>query len=243
MEIHKPRSVHSFREFLSEIAVVVVSIAIALSGEQLIEHLHNRHKAAEARAGIRDEIVHNLTALSWRAATQKCIDQRIEVIAHLLDESTESTYVAPNWLSRPLIWEMVHARWQVALQAGWTPLLASDEQVGYGFIYAIFADIAADEDHEQLVWARLRALEGLAHPSTEMRDRLRVTLQEARYRNFDIKQLTKGLEDKAGEMGIVKRMQLPPGGNNAGICFPTTISRVEALQRVGAGAHQTIEEP
>jgi hypothetical protein len=42
MHIHKPKAVHSLREFLSEIGVIVVGIAIALGGEQVIEWLHWR---------------------------------------------------------------------------------------------------------------------------------------------------------------------------------------------------------
>jgi hypothetical protein len=76
MEIHKPKAVHSFREFLSELGVVVLGIVIALSGEQLIEHMRDSHRAAEARKGIRDEIGMNIVVLQSRNSAQSCIDQR-----------------------------------------------------------------------------------------------------------------------------------------------------------------------
>ena len=47
---------HNFREFLSELGVIVLGIIIALSGEQLLEHLRDRNRAAEARENIRHEI-------------------------------------------------------------------------------------------------------------------------------------------------------------------------------------------
>jgi hypothetical protein len=37
VEIHKPKPVHNWREFLGEIAVVVVGVLIALSAEQVVE--------------------------------------------------------------------------------------------------------------------------------------------------------------------------------------------------------------
>ncbi len=37
MDIHKPKPVHSWREFATEIGIVVIGIAIALGGEQIIE--------------------------------------------------------------------------------------------------------------------------------------------------------------------------------------------------------------
>ncbi len=61
-------------------------------------------------------------------------------------------------------------------QTGRAPLLAPEEQAGYGFVYALFADVAAGEDREQIAWARLRALEGLPNLIATMRDELRLAL-------------------------------------------------------------------
>jgi len=52
MEIHKPIPIHSWRELLTEIGVIVIGVAIALAGEQTVEWLHNRSRAAEARARV-----------------------------------------------------------------------------------------------------------------------------------------------------------------------------------------------
>ncbi len=56
MDIHKPKPVHSWREFLSEILVVVTGIAIALAGEQVIEAIHWRHKVHATEAAIKTEL-------------------------------------------------------------------------------------------------------------------------------------------------------------------------------------------
>jgi hypothetical protein len=242
LDIHKPKPVHSFREFLSELGVVVLGIVIALSGEQLIEYLHDKHKAGEAREGIRDEIAMNIAVLESRSGAQPCIDRRIGEIATLLEASEGSKYVGPTWLGRPKIWEMLHARWQVVSQSGRAPLLAAEEQAVYGFVYALFADVAADEDREQISWARLRASEGLPNLSATMRDELRLALQEARLTNWDIKNLNSLLQTKATEMSLAKR-PAPRVQADTGICFPTNTSRSEALNRLSAGAGHPIEEP
>jgi hypothetical protein len=100
----------------------------------------------------------------------------------LARESREG--IAFDRLLDPQIWEMLHARWQVVSQSGRAPLLAPEEQAEYGFVYALFADVAADEDREQIAWARLRASEGLPNLSATMRDELRLALQEARLTNW-----------------------------------------------------------
>ena len=38
MEIHKPKPVHSWRELLTELGIVVLGICIAISLEQFVEY-------------------------------------------------------------------------------------------------------------------------------------------------------------------------------------------------------------
>ena len=66
MEIHKPKPIHSWREFLSEVGIIVIGVAIALAGEQTVEALHNHSRAAEARASVRQEIARNLANMNYR---------------------------------------------------------------------------------------------------------------------------------------------------------------------------------
>lgn len=52
MHIHKPKAAHSVREFLSEISVIVVGIAIALVGEQAVEAAHRNHEVSALRLDL-----------------------------------------------------------------------------------------------------------------------------------------------------------------------------------------------
>lgn len=241
MDIHKPKPVHNWREFLSELSVVVLGIGIALGGEQLVEHLRDHRFATESRDNIRSEIGYNLGQLASRNAIQACIDQRLEEISRLIDSGTQPGYRAPAWIGRPEIREMVHAKWQAASQAGRAPLLSADEQAQFGFIYAIFADLAADQDREQIAWVRLHALEGLAHPSSGLLDSLRLELQDARYVNSDIKNLSKLMVDLGEKLGIATESVKHPA--RQGVCFPTDTSRVDALSRLGLDRGQAGAEP
>jgi hypothetical protein len=162
-------------------------------------------------------------------------------VARLIDAGGQPGYVAPNWIGRPHIWELVHAKWQVSSQAGRAPLLAADEQAAYGFIYALFADVAADQDREQIVWAHLRALEGLARPSSGLNDSKRLELQEARLVNTDIKGLAKILDKSAAELKIARQPAERSGAS--GICFATNTSRADALARLAAEVGHPIDEP
>jgi hypothetical protein len=57
MDVHAPMEpIHTWRDILLHLGIVTVGLFIALSLEALVEHIHNRHLVAEARANIRQEI-------------------------------------------------------------------------------------------------------------------------------------------------------------------------------------------
>jgi hypothetical protein len=56
VEIHKPRPIHNWRDLAIEVAVIVVGIVIALTGEQLLQGLEWREKVSRAEEQIRIEM-------------------------------------------------------------------------------------------------------------------------------------------------------------------------------------------
>src|SRR5580704_11219366 len=60
MEIHKPKPIHNWREFLTEIGVVVLGVCIALAAEQAVEAIHWHNKVVEARGVIATELAGNV---------------------------------------------------------------------------------------------------------------------------------------------------------------------------------------
>lgn len=59
MDIHKPKPIHSPREFLIELATIVIGIVIALTAEALVEHLRIESAVNYSRADFADELRHN----------------------------------------------------------------------------------------------------------------------------------------------------------------------------------------
>ena len=87
MHPHKPKPVHNWREFLSEVGVVVLGIVIALSGEQAIEWLHWRGEVKEARKAIHAEIAADQANLIVRhVAFQSCLDRQLREAQAILAE-------------------------------------------------------------------------------------------------------------------------------------------------------------
>ena len=53
MEVHKPKPIRNWREFLKEYAIIVIGVLTALAAEQAVETLHEHGRASQARTSIR----------------------------------------------------------------------------------------------------------------------------------------------------------------------------------------------
>jgi hypothetical protein len=53
MEVHKPKAVHGWREFLREYGVIVICVITALGAEQAAEALHWAHVRSETEGAHR----------------------------------------------------------------------------------------------------------------------------------------------------------------------------------------------
>ena len=80
MHIHRPKSVHHWREFLGEIGVIVIGVLIALTAEQFVDSLHWRERLHETRKQLQDEIAFDARdALAW-ISVSPCLDQQLAVL-------------------------------------------------------------------------------------------------------------------------------------------------------------------
>jgi hypothetical protein len=87
MEIHKPKPVHNWREFLTEIGVVVIGVCIALAAEQAVEWLHWQSEVKAARAALHTEITaNNAIFLTRRLAIAPCLERQAQEAGRILDD-------------------------------------------------------------------------------------------------------------------------------------------------------------
>jgi hypothetical protein len=78
VEIHKPKPIRNWREFLKEYAIIVIGVLTALAAEQAVEWLHWQGEVKIARQAIAAEMTANNTnALAFRVATEPCINRQI----------------------------------------------------------------------------------------------------------------------------------------------------------------------
>ncbi|MGL4313705.1 MAG: hypothetical protein ACRCSO_06905 [Sphingomonas sp.] len=235
MDIHKPKPVHSWREFFSEIMVIVIGICIALIGEQIVEKIHERIVADEAREQVEKEMATDLAVLTNRTRSEPCINKRIDELDAKLAAAGTPAYVAPNWVGKPSSWDNQTARWQAASQSGRMALLTPYEQGEISFIYSEIAALQQAQADEPEQWAHLAALQGVAHPSPGLIDAARLALVRARLDDeaihFRIAESTNAL--RAMGVAPVPSPVVTPMANFS-ICWPIDLPTAEGYRRLAA---------
>lgn len=79
VEIHKPKPVHGWREFISEVGIIVLGVLIALSAEQGVESIHWRHKVEAVKEAVRHELVEDdLPQAYARVVIGHCLGQQLD---------------------------------------------------------------------------------------------------------------------------------------------------------------------
>ena len=75
VDIHKPKPIHNWREFLSEISIIVCGIAIALTGEQVVEQIHWSHKIETVQRVLERQMIKDAQYAFKLRAMKGCADQ------------------------------------------------------------------------------------------------------------------------------------------------------------------------
>lgn len=229
--VHLPKPLHGWRAFSGEVGVVVLGVLIALGAGQVVEWLHDRQVAEEARENVRAEAKLDLGFIQERIAAQPCIERRLAELSAILGKAGEGTVQPqPTWIARPPTVPFFTGRWQAATASGRNSLFPAKEQEQFGMIYQIFDRYNELQPREQEVWADLRALETWQGPlGAEARLAFAKSLQQAKYLAWDLSYGTYAL--KTGDaMGLLSK----PAPETFPICLPITTPREEALRRLAA---------
>jgi hypothetical protein len=85
MDLHKPKPVRSWRELLTEIGVIVLSVCIALTAEQVVEWVHWRNEVSVARKALQEEITSIDAFYVRRIAIAPCAAKQEQEASTILD--------------------------------------------------------------------------------------------------------------------------------------------------------------
>ncbi|MES2325851.1 MAG: hypothetical protein V4499_00780 [Pseudomonadota bacterium] len=231
MHFHLPKPLHGWRAFAGEVGIIVVGVLIALGAEQVVEKVHERNVAGEARKNVRAEAATDLGFIRDRLTVQPCIDRRIGELQALLSRSGEGALSPqPTWVSRPPTWPFFFGRWEAATASGRNSLFTAEEQARFGILYRVFSEYDNDQAREQTVWSELRALEWWHGPlGPQARLAYAQALQQAKYLSWDLHYGGTNALEMAHRIGLLDKPVAPALHT---ICLPLMEPRSDALKRL-----------
>jgi len=100
MEVHA-KSVHSWRELLSEIGVIVIGVIIALTAEQLVEAIHWKHKVADAEVAMGQELSGDLAFAAGQLALKDCATKYLDRMEVAIRDHRQDTFRALAAMAPP----------------------------------------------------------------------------------------------------------------------------------------------
>ncbi len=185
MEIHKPKTIHSWRELLTEIGVVVIGVCIALAAEQTVEWFHWRSEVAQARTFLTAEIARDTANAISRLRTEDCTERRLDELSVILDAASQSGKLPPVGA----IGQPPRRGWSIGT---WDSVMASQinthfsglELVTIAYFYNFVRSSMAYSDQEIQAWSDINTMAGPGRrldPAAE--DRLRSAISTARSLN------------------------------------------------------------
>ncbi len=87
MEVHLPKPLHGWREFVGEVGIIVLGVLIALGFEQLVDQWRWHREVGSTRQAIANELVEAANQGAMRIAVEDCLRDRIGDLAAKLRAS------------------------------------------------------------------------------------------------------------------------------------------------------------
>ena len=139
MDVHLPKPMHGWREFVGEVGIIVLGVLIALGAEQVVETLHWRREVSAERTSLNHEARDMLGAIQTRQAQQACVDRRLAEISDIFRRHQRGGpfHVAapvgrPSWASA------TRGTWQIALAGQALSHMSHAEKLGFSNAFGSF---------------------------------------------------------------------------------------------------------
>jgi hypothetical protein len=161
MDIHKPKPVHGWREFLKEYGIILLSVLTALAMEQTVEEWRWRSKVAEARQELRYEVGFNLTVLDKRLSETGCVDKRLDELGLIVGTAAKTGRLPPVGRIGWAVWGTYPTTvWQSQVSAQTATHFSAVELGSIGRIYRYMELLHETSRDENLAWRTMASIVG-----------------------------------------------------------------------------------
>ena len=160
MDVHKPKPIHNWRDFVKEVGIIVLGVSIALAAEQGVEWWHWRSEVAVAREALHEEIIsNNRRFYARRVAIAPCLDRQFaQVEAILAGLEAGRRPEKPTTLQPASNASISDGEWQSQRASQVLTHFPHAELDMMNRYYAILPDVRAALSAEGMAWMELSIL-------------------------------------------------------------------------------------
>lgn len=154
------KPVNGWSGFLTELAIVVLGVLIALGAQQAVDAWRWRGEVREFRSAVDNEIGYNLGAYIDRLKQSDCINRRLDQLDRWHKGVAASQRLPlTSRIGRPTTTTLRTSVWQ-SRTPEITAHLGLEDRMGYAAIYDDFAGYQVIGDRERVLWGELLDFEG-----------------------------------------------------------------------------------
>jgi hypothetical protein len=220
VDIHKAKPVHSWKELLSEIGVIVIGVLIALSAEQVVEQIHWATEVADLRNAMKVELRDGNGPQAFeRMATLACLESRLDDIERAAEAGQSRDAVralTAQYQASDKTWDM--EAWRAFLASNASAHVSTREMNRWYDPYSAVPELQHFAEKERDEVADLRAIRFSPGPMaaselealTRSVERLRADAQAmARYSDYYLQYLQSSgvplaVEAKRGQLAALQ---------------------------------------
>ncbi len=159
MDVHKPKPVHNWREFASEVGIIVLGVLIALAGEQAVESLSWAHEVRAERAALNSEAQDFLGAAAARVRQHPCLEREMRDLETVFERHERGQALGiRRRVGGPYALGGTSGTWQIALSSQALGHIPLKEKLAYGAAFQMFETYDRAVDAEGAQWASLNLL-------------------------------------------------------------------------------------
>ena len=154
------KPLHGWREFLSEVAIIVVGVLIALAADQVVEDLHWRSETRAAREALLSEARDNLASAQFRKSLHPCVERRLSELAEVFRTQAAGRPIKLEGpVRRPLPLGATRSTWDVAVSSGALSHMRLAEKLTFGDAFTNYEYWDHIQNREQEAWLTLGLLD------------------------------------------------------------------------------------
>jgi len=155
VDTHNPKGIHDWRDFLREIAIIVIGVAIALAAGEAVDDWNWRQEVATVKDSLDDELAATLFAARERIKIADCQRLTLDRLDHLVDQARGTLLIRHTPVSRNRVWGS--SAWEAAVASGAIAHMDHDTRNAYSTLFSFVRLFRELNLRQEELWARIGA--------------------------------------------------------------------------------------